>query len=59
MEHICGKYASIKIPKGLADKIVAEAIQKLGTYRSISEFVIESARRHLENLGPTSQHTLL
>ena len=52
------KYSSIKIPRGLADKIVAEAIQKLGTYRTVSEFVIESARRQLENLRPADQPTL-
>ena len=44
------KYASVKIPQGLADKIVELAIQKHGTYRTVSEFVIESSRRHLENL---------
>ncbi len=52
------KYASVKIPRGLADKIVAEAILKLCTYRTVSEFVIESARRQLENLAPVGQHTL-
>ena len=50
------KYASVKIPQGLAEKIVVEAIQKLRTYRTVSEFVIESTRRHLENLGPAGQH---
>ena len=56
--HMAVKYASVKIPRGLVDNIVAEAIQKLCTYRTVSEFVIESARRQLENLRPADQHTL-
>ena len=45
------KYASVKIPQGLADKIDEIAIQKLGTYRTVSEFVIESSRRHLDSIS--------
>lgn len=45
------KYASVKIPQGLANKIIEVAVQKLGTYRTVSEFVIESSRRHLENIS--------
>lgn len=44
------KYASVKIPQGLADKIIEIAVQKNGTYRTVSEFVIESSRRHLESI---------
>ena len=44
------KYATVKIPQALADKIVEVAVQKLGTYRTVSEFVIESARQHLESI---------
>jgi hypothetical protein len=45
------KYANIKIPQGLADRIVEVAIQRDRTYRTVSEFVIDSARRHLELLA--------
>jgi hypothetical protein len=45
------KYASIKIARILADKVAEIAIQKHGTYRTVSEFVIESTRQHLEVLG--------
>ena len=51
MSHMTVKYASVKIPQGLADKISEIAIQRLGTYRTVSEFVIESSRRHLETLS--------
>jgi Arc/MetJ-type ribon-helix-helix transcriptional regulator len=47
------KYATVKIPQPLADKIVEIAVQKLGTYRTVSEFVIESARHHLESIKPS------
>jgi Arc/MetJ-type ribon-helix-helix transcriptional regulator len=45
------KYAIVKIPQALADRIIEVAVQKLGTYRSVSEFVIESTRQHLETIG--------
>jgi hypothetical protein len=45
------KYASIKIPQGFADEIIEVAIQQHGIYRIVSEFVIESSRRHLENIS--------
>ncbi len=45
-----GKYYSLKIPLGLAEKIAETAVQKQGTYRTVSEFVIESARRQLDVL---------
>jgi hypothetical protein len=44
------KYASVKVPQGLADKVVEIAIQRKGTYRTVSEFVIDSPRRHLEDI---------
>lgn len=44
------KYATIRIPRRLADKIVELAVQKLGTYRTCSEFVIEAARKHIESM---------
>jgi Arc/MetJ-type ribon-helix-helix transcriptional regulator len=46
------KYATVKIPQPLADKVVEIAVQKLGTYRTVSEFVIESTRQHLETIKP-------
>jgi Arc/MetJ-type ribon-helix-helix transcriptional regulator len=47
------KHATVKIPQPLADKIVEIAVQKLGTYRTVSEFVIESSRQHLEAIKPS------
>jgi hypothetical protein len=44
------KYASVKIPRTLAYRIAEIAVQKIGTYRTVSEFVIESSRQHLESL---------
>jgi len=49
------KYAPVKIPQSLADKVVEVAIQKQGTYRTVSEFVIESTREHLENIIASRQ----
>lgn len=46
------KYATVKIPQPIANKIVEIAVQKHQTYRTVSEFVIESARRHLERIEP-------
>ena len=44
--HMVIEYTSVKVQKVLADKISNVAIKK-GTYRSISEFMLDSARRHL------------
>lgn len=41
-------YTSVKIPKNLATKITNSKIFKDGCYRSVSEFVIDSARRRIE-----------
>jgi hypothetical protein len=46
------KYATVKIPQPIADKIVEIAVQRLQTYRTVSEFVIESTRQHLERIEP-------
>jgi Arc/MetJ-type ribon-helix-helix transcriptional regulator len=43
------QYFSIKVPKVLAEQITKVAIEK-GSYRTVSEFVLESARRHLEQM---------
>ena len=45
--YMATEYTSVKVPKVLADKINNVAIRK-GTYRSVSEFMLDSARRHLE-----------
>ena len=45
--YMATEYTSVKVPKVLADKISNVAIRK-GTYRSVSEFMLDSARRHLE-----------
>jgi hypothetical protein len=42
------KYATIKVPQAFADRIIDIAIQKQGTYRTVSEFVIESTRHELD-----------
>lgn len=42
-------YFSIKVPKALATQI-AEIAVKNGSYRTVSEFVLESARRQLDNM---------
>ena len=47
------KYATVKIPQPIADKVVEIAVQKLGTYKTVSEFVIESTRQHLERIDPS------
>ena len=43
------EYTSVKVPKILANKISSVAI-KNGVYRSVSEFVLDSARRRLEDI---------
>lgn len=43
------QYTSVKVPKVLADKINKVAI-KDGIYRSVYEFVLDSARRRLDDL---------
>jgi len=43
------RYTSVKVPKVLADKIREVAIAE-GVYRTVSEFVIDSARRRLDDL---------
>ena len=41
-------YTSVKVPKTLADKITNSAIYKEWGFRSVSEFMIDSARRRIE-----------
>lgn len=43
------EYFSIKVPKFLAQQIHKVAVEN-GSYRTVSEFVLESARRHLEQI---------
>lgn len=43
------EYTSVKVPKILAEKISDVAI-KHGIYRSVSEFMLDSARRRLDDL---------
>jgi hypothetical protein len=42
------KYASIKIPRILDDRVAEVAVQN-GTYRTVSELVIESTRQESTN----------
>lgn len=43
------EYTSVKVPKILAEKISNTAIRN-GVYRSVSEFILDSARRRLEDI---------
>lgn len=43
------KYFTTKVPKGLANDIVELAVKK-GSYSTVTEFVLESARRQLDNI---------
>jgi Arc/MetJ-type ribon-helix-helix transcriptional regulator len=52
------RYATVKIPQPIADKVLEIAVQKLGTYRTVSEFVIESTRQHLERIEPVKVSSL-
>ncbi|HYT44534.1 MAG TPA: hypothetical protein VEP90_19545 [Methylomirabilota bacterium] len=42
--------AIIRMPSGLAEKINEIAVHKLKNYNTVSEFVIDAARRYLERL---------
>jgi hypothetical protein len=42
------QYTSVKIPMRLAEKILASKIFNENGYRSVSEFVMDSARRRIE-----------
>lgn len=44
------EYTSVKVPRALANKIMEIAV-KDGVYRSVSEFILDSARRRLEDIG--------
>ena len=42
------EYTSVKVPKNLADKISNSKIFNENGYRSVSEFILDSARRRIE-----------
>jgi Arc/MetJ-type ribon-helix-helix transcriptional regulator len=44
------EYSTVKVPRALTDKIIERAI-KGDSYRTVSEFVMESIRRRLDQLG--------
>ena len=46
---MAAEYTSVKVPKVLAERISDMAI-KHGIYRSVSEFILDSARRRLDDL---------
>jgi Arc/MetJ-type ribon-helix-helix transcriptional regulator len=46
---MAAEYTSVKVPKVLAEKISNVAI-KNGIYRSVSEFMLDSARRRLDDM---------
>ena len=43
------EYTSIKIPKVFANKIITSEIYKSMCFRSVSEFMMDSARRRIEH----------
>jgi Arc/MetJ-type ribon-helix-helix transcriptional regulator len=43
------EYNTVRIPRAITKRIEEKAI-KSGMYRSVSEFVIESTRHHLESM---------
>lgn len=46
---MCDDYAIIRIPKGLASKINLVAVHELQEYNTVTEFVIEAARKELKS----------
>jgi hypothetical protein len=40
----------VRIPAGLAEKINEIAVHKLRSHNTVTEFVLEATRRHLESV---------